>query len=69
MAIVQGDFSVADAEREARAELRAEAQRKAKDAFKGKLKALAAARAVVANLERELEALKLEVASDVSDLG
>ena len=54
-------FDVKAVREEAEREIAAEAAEKAKFAIKAKLKAIGAARAVVANLEREYEVLLREI--------
>lgn len=57
-------FDIKAVEAEARKELAKEQGEVAKGKLKAKLKAIAAAKAVVANLEREYGALILEAAAD-----
>ncbi len=60
-------FDIKSVEAEAKRELAEEQAKAAKSALKKKLAAISAARAVVANLEREYEVLLREVASDVAE--
>ena len=62
-------FDINEIERQAKAEVAEEQGKAAKVAIKKKLAAISAARAVVANLEREYEVLLREVAADVSGTG
>ena len=60
-------FDINAAEREAKEELSEEQAKRAKGKIKAHLVKLSQARAIVANLEREYEAIKLEAASDLPD--
>ena len=60
-------FDIKQAEKEAREELAEEQVAKAKKLLKEKLRQISQARAVVANLEREYNALLLEAGSDLEE--
>ncbi len=57
-------FDIKSVEKEAKLEIAKEQAEKAKGSIKAKLKQIACARAVVANLEREYDVLIAEVAAD-----
>lgn len=57
-------FDVKSAQAEAERELAKEQAEAAKSKIKGKLKQIAAAKAVVSNLEREYAALLLEIGTE-----